>query len=507
MRKASETVAAGRADRRERAASLGVARRREARRGARRLRARSRRPRLLDVGASTGGFTDVLLTRGARTVVRRCRPRPVRRTSARRSARAASLEGLDARRLTAEIVGVPPQAIVCDVSFISQRLVLPPVLALAVAPRLARQPDQAAIRGRAAKPSSRAPSRTPPRLRPPARRCAAASKAWAGRASASSPRRCSAATARANSCMPHGMAETTRTLTMSRLERARRRRRRRTATTVPGALPGERAIVEMETASARASSRNAPSRPERVDADLRLFRRLRRLRGAAHERGALSRMEARNPRSRARARARRRRGRRAGRRPRRGPAARDLSRPHRRAAASASASCARAPTKSSPSTPARCSARRWRARSPRRGRSPAICAASTSRSTFGDGDARRARFRPARLRARSTRRRGASWSRPPSGSIWRAFPTTARSWSNAARRKSPFGPALATPPPGAFLQATDAGERALAEGASGRAEGRAARRRPVLRRRRLRAAAGAAPRFSPPTATRARSPR
>ncbi len=42
-----------------------------------------------------------------------------------------SYEGLDARRLTAEIVGVPPQAIVCDVSFISQRLVLPHVLALA----------------------------------------------------------------------------------------------------------------------------------------------------------------------------------------------------------------------------------------------------------------------------------------------------------------------------------------------------------------------------------------
>jgi len=42
-------------------------------------------------------------------------------------------EGLDARRLTAALVGAP-QAIVCDVSFISQRLVLPLVLPLAAKP-------------------------------------------------------------------------------------------------------------------------------------------------------------------------------------------------------------------------------------------------------------------------------------------------------------------------------------------------------------------------------------
>jgi 23S rRNA (cytidine1920-2'-O)/16S rRNA (cytidine1409-2'-O)-methyltransferase len=45
--------------------------------------------------------------------------------------RVRSLEGTDARGLSAEILREPPGLIVCDVSFISQRLVLPSVLALA----------------------------------------------------------------------------------------------------------------------------------------------------------------------------------------------------------------------------------------------------------------------------------------------------------------------------------------------------------------------------------------
>ena len=88
----------------------------------------------LDVGASTGGFTDVLLSRGARSVVAvdvghgQFDPRLAA------DCRVRVLEGRDARGLTAADLFEPPQAIVCDVSFISQRLALPPALALA-APR------------------------------------------------------------------------------------------------------------------------------------------------------------------------------------------------------------------------------------------------------------------------------------------------------------------------------------------------------------------------------------
>ncbi len=84
----------------------------------------------LDIGASTGGFTDVLLTRGARTVVSVDVGHGQFDARLAADPRVTLREGLDARRLTPEIVGAP-QAIVCDVSFISQRLVLPHVLALA----------------------------------------------------------------------------------------------------------------------------------------------------------------------------------------------------------------------------------------------------------------------------------------------------------------------------------------------------------------------------------------
>jgi len=88
----------------------------------------------LDIGASTGGFTDVLLARGARRVVAidvghgQFDPRLAA------DPRVSAREGLDARALTLEILGEPPGAIVCDVSFISQRLVLPHALALAARP-------------------------------------------------------------------------------------------------------------------------------------------------------------------------------------------------------------------------------------------------------------------------------------------------------------------------------------------------------------------------------------
>jgi 23S rRNA (cytidine1920-2'-O)/16S rRNA (cytidine1409-2'-O)-methyltransferase len=87
----------------------------------------------LDIGASTGGFTHVLLTRGARAVTSVDVGHGQFDAALAADARVSLREGLDARRLTRDIVGVP-QAIVCDVSFISQRLVLPHVLPLADRP-------------------------------------------------------------------------------------------------------------------------------------------------------------------------------------------------------------------------------------------------------------------------------------------------------------------------------------------------------------------------------------
>ena len=88
----------------------------------------------LDVGASTGGFTDVLLKRGAKAVVAVDVGHGQFDGSLAADPRVRALEGLDARSLTAEKLGAAPEAIVCDVSFISQRLILPHVLRLA-APR------------------------------------------------------------------------------------------------------------------------------------------------------------------------------------------------------------------------------------------------------------------------------------------------------------------------------------------------------------------------------------
>jgi 23S rRNA (cytidine1920-2'-O)/16S rRNA (cytidine1409-2'-O)-methyltransferase len=85
----------------------------------------------LDVGASTGGFTDVLLTHGAAQVIAvdvghgQLDPRLAA------DPRVRSLESVDARALTPEMLAERPKAIVIDVSFISQRLALPLVLKLA----------------------------------------------------------------------------------------------------------------------------------------------------------------------------------------------------------------------------------------------------------------------------------------------------------------------------------------------------------------------------------------
>ena len=88
----------------------------------------------LDVGASTGGFTDVLLKRGARRVVAVDVGHGQLDPRLRKDERVLSLEGLDARSLTPALMGEAPQSIVCDVSFISQRLALKRALELAARP-------------------------------------------------------------------------------------------------------------------------------------------------------------------------------------------------------------------------------------------------------------------------------------------------------------------------------------------------------------------------------------
>jgi len=83
----------------------------------------------LDVGASTGGFTDVLLQRGAGRVVAldvgygQLHPR------LRADPRVTVMERTNARAL--EELPFAPQLVVCDVAFISVRIALPPALRLA----------------------------------------------------------------------------------------------------------------------------------------------------------------------------------------------------------------------------------------------------------------------------------------------------------------------------------------------------------------------------------------
>ncbi len=85
----------------------------------------------LDIGASTGGFTDVLLRAGARRVCAVDVGHAQFHAALRGDSRVKLHEGKDARDLTAELLETPPQMIVCDASFISLKLVLPVPLSLA----------------------------------------------------------------------------------------------------------------------------------------------------------------------------------------------------------------------------------------------------------------------------------------------------------------------------------------------------------------------------------------
>jgi 23S rRNA (cytidine1920-2'-O)/16S rRNA (cytidine1409-2'-O)-methyltransferase len=81
----------------------------------------------LDVGASTGGFTDVLLQRGARHVYALDVGRGQLADTLRRDPRVSSLERTNARALTATSLPEPIDLAVIDVSFISLDRILGPV--------------------------------------------------------------------------------------------------------------------------------------------------------------------------------------------------------------------------------------------------------------------------------------------------------------------------------------------------------------------------------------------
>ncbi len=85
----------------------------------------------LDVGASTGGFTHVLLARGAAHVTAVDVGRQQFHSSLRDDRRVSLLEEHDIRSVDAAALGQPFDVIVCDVSFISLKLVLPPIFQLA----------------------------------------------------------------------------------------------------------------------------------------------------------------------------------------------------------------------------------------------------------------------------------------------------------------------------------------------------------------------------------------
>lgn len=87
--------------------------------------------RALDVGSSTGGFTQVLLARGAAHVTAVDVGRDQFHASLRGHENVTLHERLDARDLTLEHLGVRPNIVVCDASFISLRKVLPRALELA----------------------------------------------------------------------------------------------------------------------------------------------------------------------------------------------------------------------------------------------------------------------------------------------------------------------------------------------------------------------------------------
>jgi 23S rRNA (cytidine1920-2'-O)/16S rRNA (cytidine1409-2'-O)-methyltransferase len=85
----------------------------------------------LDVGASTGGFSQLLVERGAARVYAIDVGHGQLHASLGVDPRIVAIEGCNARNLSPELIAEAIDAIVADVSFISLKLALPPALALA----------------------------------------------------------------------------------------------------------------------------------------------------------------------------------------------------------------------------------------------------------------------------------------------------------------------------------------------------------------------------------------
>src|ERR1700691_2877309 len=99
----------------------------------------------LDVGASTGGFTDCLLQHGATRVIAIDTGYGQMDFKLRQDPRVRLLENVNARYVTSEIIGETVDLIAVDVAFISATLVIPPVVSAAFPPVLERRSDRQVI--------------------------------------------------------------------------------------------------------------------------------------------------------------------------------------------------------------------------------------------------------------------------------------------------------------------------------------------------------------------------
>lgn len=84
----------------------------------------------IDLGASTGGFTDCCLQRGARMVYAVDVGYGQLAWPLRQDPRVVVMERCNARNLTRDMLGEPPSRFVTDCSFISLKLVIPPLVPL-----------------------------------------------------------------------------------------------------------------------------------------------------------------------------------------------------------------------------------------------------------------------------------------------------------------------------------------------------------------------------------------